>query len=166
MSARGPVTETFVQEWSKDPAARAGYASARLQIHVSDLLNSALESSGVPKSELARRLGITRARMSQILNGVPQNFTLDLVGRAAGALDLLWEVKLVDYYSQEDRHGFASTPIGHAPMTFLPGYISAGKPDDSAVTPAPLERNAPPVGMRTWSKPRSLSIAPLAEEMG
>lgn len=46
-----------------------GRVSARLRLRVSDLLNAALQRSGMKKAELARALGVDRSAVSQVING-------------------------------------------------------------------------------------------------
>ena len=113
---------SYLQAASRDPAARAYFASAAIQLQVSQLMADAFADSGLTKSELAKRMDVSRARVSQILDGEPQNFTLDLVGRAAGALGLVWRISLDDYWSGEAKFTLESSPVGNPPLALLQGY--------------------------------------------
>jgi plasmid maintenance system antidote protein VapI len=53
----------------------------------------AMETAGVDRSELARRMRVNRARTTQLLRG-DNNFEIDTLARIADALDLECEFKL------------------------------------------------------------------------
>ncbi len=66
--------------------------------HVAGLLKSAKENAGISSSELARRMGVSRAYSSQLLAG-HYNLTLRQLLRVANALGC--EVDLRMYRSEE-----------------------------------------------------------------
>lgn len=85
-----PDTSEFIEElrrdianFRKDPAWIADYLKMSI---ASDIL-AAMESQGVDRSELARRLGKSRQYVSRVLNE-RANFTLDSLAQIACALDM------------------------------------------------------------------------------
>lgn len=56
------------------------------------LLERVRERSGLKKKELARRLGITASRVTQVLNG-DRNVTLRTIVQFALALGVRWEIE-------------------------------------------------------------------------
>lgn len=54
---------------SRDDAGRKAYASARLRQDVLEALYEALETADLSRAELAKRLGVRKGAVSQVLNG-------------------------------------------------------------------------------------------------
>lgn len=77
----------------KDPEVRRAFEEELLYGEVSDSFGALLESTGMSKKELARRLGVSQGRVSQILSG-EENLTLRTVAALAWALGLRANLQL------------------------------------------------------------------------
>lgn len=64
----------------------------RLVLSVQVALQKSMHESCVSQKELAERLGVSSARVSQILNGDQANLTLRTIGKIAHALDQGFEL--------------------------------------------------------------------------
>lgn len=62
------------------------YEQERLLVEAAEQVSAAMESAGVSKAELARRLGKTRGFITQVLSG-ERNMTLRTLADLASALD-------------------------------------------------------------------------------
>ena len=71
---------------SHDPALEPHYKLAGLIEEVSDRIHELMEEQGVSKSELAARVGVSRARIGALLSG-DQNMTLKTVAKLLDGLD-------------------------------------------------------------------------------
>jgi transcriptional regulator with XRE-family HTH domain len=95
-----------------DPTFRRGYEVALLQARMADYIEGAIESSGLSKQEVARRMDVTPGRMSQIVSG-GENLTLETIARVLDVLDLRLdpaagvrdEEMQPQYAEQEQLHG-------------------------------------------------------------
>jgi antitoxin HicB len=54
-----------------------------------------MEAQGVTKTELAARMGTSRAQLDRLLNPTSQNVTIDTIARAADALGQRFHMELV-----------------------------------------------------------------------
>jgi transcriptional regulator with XRE-family HTH domain len=54
-----------------------------------------MEAQGVTKTELAARMGTSRAQLDRLLNPTSQNVTIDTIARAADALGQRFHMQLV-----------------------------------------------------------------------
>jgi len=95
--------ETLLEVLLSDQSLRVQYASAKAEGDVLELLRMAHHATGISQAELARRLDVSRARVSQVLSGEPKNLTVRLMGRIAGALGLQWRLALDDIQTSEQR---------------------------------------------------------------
>ena len=86
-------------------------------------LEDIMEAEGMDRTMLAAKLGVSKGRVSQILNN-PGNLTLKNVVRYARAID--YKVALVAYDDEESNNGGA--PIN--PQVFIACWKRAGKPTD------------------------------------
>ena len=66
---------------SSSPAQRA------LAIEIQNIINDALRSRKVTRAELARRMGTSRAHVTQMLDD-DRNLTINTIAKALDALDL------------------------------------------------------------------------------
>jgi transcriptional regulator with XRE-family HTH domain len=65
----------------------------RLKGLVADELAQALQQAGMNKAEFARSLGVSQARVSQILSGV-ENLTLESLASISRPLGLTWNIQI------------------------------------------------------------------------
>lgn len=72
---------------SHDDAGRREYARARLRQDVLEALHEALEGAGITQNELAKRLGVRKGAVSQVLNG-KGNLRIDTLADYLSALGI------------------------------------------------------------------------------
>jgi DNA-binding phage protein len=58
-------------------------------------LAMAMEAQGMSKTELASRMGTSRAQLDRVLNPTAQNVTIDSLTRAAAALGMRFHMELI-----------------------------------------------------------------------
>lgn len=78
---------------------RIKFNRSALNIRAADLLRKEIERQGIKQADLAAKLGMSPARLSQILNIEDRNLTLGTIAGVATALDKAFELALID-----DRH--------------------------------------------------------------
>jgi transcriptional regulator with XRE-family HTH domain len=110
-------TQTQLQAIGANDQQRSHLVSGTLQLHVAVLLQEAFRDARLTKASLAQRMDISRARVGQILDGEPHNFTLDLIGRAAGAMGLSWHLSLRDFWSHQELYTVNVSPVGRPSQT-------------------------------------------------
>ncbi len=76
---------TVLDELLKDPEYARVYAEESLVTDVMEAISEWMEVRGVHRAELARRLGTSRAHVTQMLNG--RNISLRTLARVVHALD-------------------------------------------------------------------------------
>jgi transcriptional regulator with XRE-family HTH domain len=89
-------------------APRVTYERELLSGSVIDTVGGLLEAHGIPQKELARRLGVSEARVSRILGG-GENLTLNTVAALGRALGVRFAIVPIPF---EDR---ADTPAADDP---------------------------------------------------
>ena len=77
----------LVAEHAEDPAFRRQLARERLQLAARETVLAAMAAQGLSRADLAARLGVSRARVSQML-GADRNLTLATLSDLAEALNL------------------------------------------------------------------------------
>ncbi len=87
----------------------------RLKGLVADELAQALQQAGLSKTSFAKLLGVSPARISQILSGV-ENLTLESLATVSRPLGLSWNIRLArkDFWSQEPLEGFLRSRTRHS----------------------------------------------------
>lgn len=90
----------------RDPEIRRAYEEEMLFGEATDTVEALLESLGMTRAELARRLQVSRGRVSQILSG-DENLTLKSLGALGWALGIRFELVPAP---MADRRG---TPAEH-----------------------------------------------------
>lgn len=75
------------------------YAEEALVINAQGLLHQLMEEKGISRADLARAMGVSRARVTQIFSDECKNFTIRLWARALFALG---EEAVVTYARSED----------------------------------------------------------------
>lgn len=81
----------------KDPA----YQAERLALAVTEEISRRMQEEGVTKAELARRLGVSKARITHLLNGSP-NLTLRTIASVAVALGSEVDLRIRDWASSPE----------------------------------------------------------------
>jgi transcriptional regulator with XRE-family HTH domain len=99
---------TLAKEVLKDCDARRAYEEELLYGEATDTIQGLLVTSGISRQELARRLGVSPGRVSQILSG-RENLTLRTLASLAWALGLKATLSI---QPMADRQG---TPAGDDP---------------------------------------------------
>lgn len=66
--------------------ATASYAEEAFVVDVQSFLHQIMEEKGVSRAQLARAMGVSRARVTQVFSDECKNFTVRLLARAVHAL--------------------------------------------------------------------------------
>ena len=110
-----PETPHSLIQTVEDLARTDELAIERAKISVAEIIFCAMHQREVSKAELSRRLGKSRAHVTQILRG-DANFTLDSLVRISTALDSRLHIDMIPnrvpaYWSQLSRNrGIESYP--------------------------------------------------------
>lgn len=85
------VPVRWLDQQLPDPQDQRDYARDRCIVVVTEAIGEAIERSGLTRTQIASKLGVTKGYVSQVLSG-PQNITLKTLG------DLMWacDVELHD----------------------------------------------------------------------
>jgi transcriptional regulator with XRE-family HTH domain len=75
------------EQWLNSPEARRELARERLIVNVGEDLLDHMNAIGLTRADLARRLGVSKARVTKLLSG-EANLTLRTLADFAQALDL------------------------------------------------------------------------------
>lgn len=103
-----------------NPEARREYEEAYLVGEVTDSICALLQELGLSQADLAKRLGVTKGRVSQILSG-RQNMTLRTLAAIGWALGVSFDLTP---RPMTDRAG---TPAAADPG--LPAWLDRGRAD-------------------------------------
>lgn len=120
-----------------DPDVRRAFEEELLFGEVTDTVSGLVDAAGVSQRELARRLGVSEARISQILSG-SENLTL----RSVAALG--WALGVRIGVSPSQMQNRAGTPAESDPPA--PVWLNALKPQPEIVfrtVPSPKRRTSP-----------------------
>ena len=104
-----------------DPDARREYEEAYLVGEVTDSLSALLQELGLSQADLAKRLKVTKGRVSQILSG-RQNMTLRTLAAIGWALGVSFD------FGARPMADRAGTPAAADPG--LPGWLGRGPAHD------------------------------------
>lgn len=129
--------KTILSESLQDPHFRTRFAAATLKSSVEELVQRAFADSALNQTQLADLIGVSRARTSQIFCGDDQNFTLDLLGRIAGALGLEWRVGLADMDSGSLMYGLQYSPLRVGINTGVDWAAGEQAKETACAVPAP-----------------------------
>lgn len=141
---------TTLQQRLRDPAVRRTYEEELLFGEAHDTLVGLLESLGISRTELAERLGVSPARVSQILSG-RENLRLRTLASLGWALGIRFELHPVPVADRAGTPAVADSP----PPTWLQKLHP---------TPEPKRR---PVRLPTPTvSPRELPRRPAAGDGG
>lgn len=95
-------TEKRIRELREWARKRPGFKSASANAEITSALLNRMECLGIKKSELAKRINVSPAYISKMLNG-ENNFTVEKLIQVAHALDAAWEFCLrPDEQNQQD----------------------------------------------------------------
>jgi len=125
----------------QNPDVRRVFEEEVLVGEATDTVIGLLESLGLPRKELARRLGVSRGRVSQILSG-EENLTLRSLGALGWALGMRFQLTPTP---MADRRGTPATDDPPVPqwlsrMPAQPGTLYAK---------IPLQQRSPRLAERT-----------------
>lgn len=104
-----------IEDTLADPEVRRTFEEELLFGEATDTVAGMMVSSGVSQKELARRLGVTKGRVSQILSG-GENLTLRSLAALGWALGLRFEFKAI---AVPNRQGTPAETDPHAPEWLL-----------------------------------------------
>jgi len=155
--------ESFLSVLLEDDATRIKFAGAELEVEVQARLVEAMEEQRVSQSELARRLGLTRSRISQVMSGDPQNLTLEMMGRLAAALNLLWKVALHKEVDVESKHSLRLLDVGAWNSNYAWTPVAL-KDSYSSPRPGVISETAGGAGLGRLN-PAEIRFAPAPEEL-
>ena len=94
-----PRLQDWIDEFQGDP----DYEFAKLAIEVGEQIVARMEERGMTQADVAREMGVSRARVSQILRG-NDNLTLKSIVAVAIALDCRIEFRLQVAEPATDAH--------------------------------------------------------------
>ena len=106
LGGMGTVEVNWLARQLPDPSDQREYAQERCIVAVTEALGEAISNAGLSNTELARKLGVTPARVSHILS--ERNLTLKTVA------DVLWACGLEFEDMKAARLGVVSVPFEHA----------------------------------------------------
>ncbi len=88
---------------SRDSEGKSAYARARARQDVLEALHEALESTGISQTELARRLGIRKGAVNQVLKG-NGNLRISTLAEYLAALNLQVRITVEEFnFGLSDR---------------------------------------------------------------
>ena len=94
----------YLSKLLSDPSFLREYVEESLFVDAQLLLEKAREKKGVTQSELARRLGVSKERVHEVLRE-PQNLTLSVLGMYAAAMGYRWMLQLREIAGPAGRVG-------------------------------------------------------------
>lgn len=106
LAGMGTVEVNWLARELPDPNDQREYAQERCIVAVTEALAEAISNAGISNTELARRLGVTPARVSHILS--ERNLTLKSVA------DVLWACGLEFEDLKAAKLGVVRVPFEHA----------------------------------------------------
>ncbi len=80
------MNQAWIERQSATPEARREFEQERLVLRVTEMIYEAMEAAGISKSDLARKLGTSRAHITSLLSGSP-NMTLRTLADLGWALE-------------------------------------------------------------------------------
>lgn len=86
----------LVQWVNSSPETKRWYLRETLKVDTSELIWARMQAAGVSKAELAKRLGRSKAHVTQLLNG-SRNMTLQTLQDIAIAIGCRADVRLIPY---------------------------------------------------------------------
>lgn len=135
-SGRRRANERWIADQSASPEARREYEEERLIVWCLDEIAGAMERAGLTSADVARKLDVSRAHITQIFRG-SRNVTLRTLADLAWACDSRLDVRLEPL--REGR--FISSPVHlvkRAPMevvTTAPSADEGNTPESTGEYP-------------------------------
>lgn len=102
-----------LEAYARDP----GYQAERLSILLTEEIVRLMESEGVSRSELAARMGVSKALISRLLGGAP-NMTLRTLASIAVALESEVTIKLREWKEAAFVSGKARSTTANAKFAY------------------------------------------------
>ena len=88
--------QTFANVFDAIADTRAEAANMKARAELLSALRSRVNGWGLPQEAAAKRLGITRPRLNDLLRGKLAKFSLDALVNLASAAGLALEIKVAD----------------------------------------------------------------------
>lgn len=104
-----------LQDWIDEFQGDPDYEFTKVAIDVGEQIVARMEERGMTQADLARAMGVSRARVSQILRG-NDNLTLKSIVAVAIALDCRVEMLLKPFEAPESEHGVQPSPTEARPL--------------------------------------------------
>ena len=121
--------ERRLQEYKDDPE----FQTELLLLDINEQIVERMVARGIRRSELAQRLGSSRAFVTQLLNGKP-NLTIKTLVQVANALDMAVNVQLRPRYLQHLIDWQRLQPCGTEGRQLPPQTVKDARiPDESAL---------------------------------
>lgn len=121
-------------EWLSPYLARyrhdVDYVLERLLLDINEQIVERMQSRGLRRSELASRMGVSRAFVTQLLRGNP-NITLKTLVKFTQALNLALDIRLTPQHLRILRAAYGHEFPRQAAVT--PAAQGRPKPDESAI---------------------------------
>ncbi len=136
----GVTMNLTLEQWEKvSRKNRRELAEETLIVDVSEAIWEALEKERITKSDLAAMLGVSKARITKLLNG-SQNMTLRTVADIADAIDWTVSVEFKKREREIQWSGESAKVVSLASRTAGPGKaVAVGAIGDNWYSPRDLE---------------------------
>ena len=106
-----------LQDWIDEFQGDPDYEFSKVAIDIGEQIVARMEERGMTQADVAREMGVSRARVSQILRG-KDNLTLKSIVAVAIALESRVELQLT--LAQPERPAQRSKPAAEAEKTLAP----------------------------------------------
>ncbi len=121
------MTKSDLARFVEDAGRLAIFQQERLLLDVTELMQKALDETGTRRSELAKKLGLTRGRITQLLGG-EENLTLRTVADVFTAMGKHLGTTLEDI-NVEPEHWYSIDVDGEGqpamPLTRIRSWVMA-----------------------------------------
>lgn len=96
MDDRAVKTETFVDAFDALTATRAEAANLKVRADMMAAIRDRVKSWNVTEGDAAKRLGITRPRLNDLMRGKLEKFSLDALVNIAASAGFVLHIELAD----------------------------------------------------------------------
>lgn len=94
------MLKTILEEFASDPVRRRLFEREALALQASEMILELMEKEGVNKKELAKRIGVSKAHVTQVLSG-SRNMTVHTLADLVFALGRRVELTSVPFYGSD-----------------------------------------------------------------